>query len=375
MNEALASRARRSLAAAPSGVYLNTAAEGLLLRSSAAAWERYAVAKARGALGRAEFVRLEDEARERFATAVSARTEDVAFVASTSRGLDIVLKGIDWSAGDVLVTLAGEFPSTLFNTELLRSQGVEVRTVAARTGAVFEDDIVAAIDVRTRLVVASMVSFRTGQRLDFSPVGTRAREVGALVFADAVQAVGSGEVSMDGIDVLCAATFKWQLGVHGAAGFVVTSRAREILSPSYAGYRSVAELFPSHPSRFRFHDDARRFEEGMPAFPALAVLSASLAELEAWGYANIGEHNRCGVRMLRDGLANLGIVPLLADETVPTGGIVAFESADHERIAGELARQDTAVWARDGRVRLAVHAYTTADDIETVLDQLKKIGM
>lgn len=374
MSDALASRARQALAAVPEGVYLNTAAEGLLLASAAAAWDRYGAAKARGALGREEFTAIEADARRRFATAVSAAVHDVAFVASTSRGLDIVLKGIDWRDGDVLVTLEGEFPSTLFNVELLRARGVEVRLVAARDGALREDDIVAAMDERTRLVVASLVSFRSGQRLDLRSIGARAEQIGALVFADAVQAVGAGEVSMEGIDVLCAATFKWQLGVHGTAGFAATGRAREILAPSYAGYRSVVELFPARTSDFRLHPNARRFEEGMPAFPALAVLAASLAQLEEWGYARIGEHNRRAVRMLRDGLRELGITPILADDDVETGGIIAFESPDHVRIAGELARQGTTVWARDGRVRLAAHAYTSDADIDAVLAQLKKIG-
>ncbi|MGB4136030.1 MAG: aminotransferase class V-fold PLP-dependent enzyme, partial [Microbacterium sp.] len=358
MSDSLAVVARRALAAAPDGAYLNTAAEGLLLSSAGTAWGSYSTAKAQGSRGREELVRIEAEARRRFAAAVSAQEEDVAFVASTSRGLDIVLKGIDWREGDVLVTLDGEFPSTLFNVDLLRRRGVRVRAVPMRGGAVREADVVEAMDDRTRLVVASMVSFRTGQRLDFVEIGARAREIGALVFADAVQAVGAGEVGMDGIDVLCAATFKWQLGVHGAAGFVATPRARTALSPSYAGYRSVEDLFPPQSSEFRFHRDTRRFEEGMPAFPALAVLARSLAELEGWGYARIGEHNRRGVRMLREGLRELGIRPVLADDEAATGGIIAFETPEHERIAGELARRGTTVWARDGRVRLAVHAYT-----------------
>lgn len=374
MSDSLASIARAALAANPSGVYLNTAAEGLMLESATAAWGEYSAAKSRGSIGRGTFAALEEQARARFATAIAAPAEDVAFVASTSRGLDIVLKGIDWREGDVLVTVAGEFPSTLFNLELLRARGVRVRVVAS-DGVVRESDIIEAIDERTRLVVASMVSFRSGQRLDFTAIGDRAQEYGCLVFADAVQAVGAGEVTVRGIDLLCAATFKWQLGVHGAAGFYASPRARALMLPGYAGYRSVVDLFPAETADFQFHPSARRFEEGMPAFPALAVLNASLAEIESWGYRRVGEHNQRAARILRTGLHELGAELVLADENAPTGGIVAFTSPEHARIGAKLAQQGTTVWARDGRVRLAAHAYTTDSDLDTVLTQLRDTGV
>lgn len=375
MSAELAAKVRGSLAEPPMGIYLNNAAEGLLLASAQHGWERYARAKARGARGRDELVAIEYEARERFAEAIGAGSADVAFVASTSRTLDIAISGVDWASGDALVTLESEFPSTLFNAELLRRRGVEVRTIRPRDGAIREDDIIAAIDASVRLVVVSLVSFKTGQLLRLDGVARRAREVDALVYADAVQAVGAVEVSIEHVDLLGAATFKWMLGVHGAAGLYASERARHLMRPVYAGYRSVAELFPPTPAEFAFHDDARRFEEGMPSFPALAVLAESLHELSGWGYAQVADHNRRAVARLRAGLQARGIRPLLSDDSVPRGGIVAFETPEFERIARGLEARGTTVWARDGRVRFAAHAYTTDGDIDDALAQLDEIGV
>lgn len=375
MSEQLAATVRAALAERPSGIYLNNAAEGLLLASAREGWERYARAKSRGARGREEFAAIEHDARVRFAEAIGAAPADVAFVASTSRTLDIAIAGVAWAPGDAIVTLASEFPSTLFNAELLRRRGVEVRTVPPREGAIREEDVVAAIDERVRLVAVSVVSFKTGQQLRLEEIARRAREVGALLYADAVQAVGGVEVSVEHVDLLGAATFKWMLGTHGAAGLYVSARARELMQPVYAGYRSVAELFPPTPAEFAFHDDARRFEEGMPSFPALAVLAESLRELSGWGYARVAAHNRAGIGRMRAGLEQRGIRPLLADPTVPTGGIVSFVTPDHARIARELEQRGTTVWARDGRVRLAVHAYTSDAEIDQALQQLDEIGV
>ncbi|MGN6273653.1 MAG: aminotransferase class V-fold PLP-dependent enzyme [Protaetiibacter sp.] len=375
MSAELAETARAALAERPSGVYLNNAAEGLLLASARGAWERYARAKSRGARGREEFSAIEHDARTGFAEAIGADAADVAFVASTSRTLDIAISGVDWVHGDALVTLEGEFPSTLFNAELLRRRGVVVRTVAPRDGVVREEDVVAGIDERTRLVVVSLVSFKSGQLLRLEPISRRAREVGALLYVDAVQAVGAVEVTVEHADLLGAATFKWMLGTHGAAGLYASPRARELMRPVYAGYRSVVELFPRSPADFAFHVDARRFEEGMPSFPALAVLAESLRELSGWGYRRIADHNAEAVARLRTGLEARGIRPLLGDASVPTGGIISFETPEFARVARELERRGTIVWARDGRVRLAAHAYTSDDEIDTALVQLDEIGV
>lgn len=375
MSNDLPATARAALANPPDGAYLNNAAEGLLLASAAPAWERYARAKSLGARGRDEFAHIEHDARESFASVVGANSADVAFVASTSRGLDIAVHGIDWKPGDVLVTLDTEFPSTLFSAELLRRRGVSVTAVAAHEGAIREDDVVAAIDEHTRLVVVSLVSFKTGQHLDTAAISARAREVGAIVFADAVQAVGSVKVSVEHVDVLCAATFKWMLGIHGTAGFYVSERARDLLRPSYAGYRSVSELFPRETSAFEFHTDTRRYEEGMPAFAAQSVLVSSLATLKGWGIQNIQDHNRRAVSRLRSGLRKIGAALLLPDDSIATGGIVAFGTPRFADIASELERHGTTVWARDGRVRLAAHAYTRDSDVDAALAQLEEIGV
>lgn len=375
MSEDLAATVRSALAAPPSGIYLNSAAEGLLLASAHEGWARYARAKSRGARGRDELGQLEHDARVRFAEAIGAPPADVAFVASTSRTLDIAIRGIEWAPGDVIVTLDSEFPSTLFNAELLRRRGVDVRVVVPSEGAIREEDVVSSIDDAVRLVVVSLVSFKTGQLLHLDDIARRAREVGALVYADAVQAVGAVEVSVENVDLLGAATFKWMLGTHGAAGLYASPQAREIMRPVYAGYRSVAELFPPSPGDFVFHDDARRFEEGMPSFPALAVLAESLRELSGWGYARVAAHNRRAIARLRAGLEARGIRPLLSDPAVPCGGIIAFETPDFERIARELEDRGTTVWARDGRVRLSAHAYTTDGDIDGALAQLDEIGV
>jgi selenocysteine lyase/cysteine desulfurase len=366
----LAERALETLSVRPEGIYLNTAAEGLVLKSHDAAVASYFEAKSRGSRGRSALAETEQRTRVLFANLISASASEIAFVASTSRGLDAAIKSILWKAGDNIVLADSEFPSALFAAALLEREGVETKLVAYRDGAVHESDIVRSITDRTRLVVISLVSFKTGQRMDVATISEAAHGKGALVFVDAVQALGCIPVSPQGADFLCAGTFKWLLGSHGLAALYVAPRAADWCRAPYAAYRSVTQLFPPHYRVFSLHADARRYEEGMPNLLGISVLESALLNLETVGIVNIERHNRALADRLRGGIRSLGLRLLCPDDTTPRASIVAFEFAQHDVIARELEAIGTTVWAGDGRVRLSPHLYNTRADIDTALEQL-----
>ncbi len=370
MTDELAGRVRAALTNPPPGIYLNSAAEGLFLRAHTEAVERYARAKSEGSRGRTALADTEERARSLFATLIGVAVGDVAFVASTSRGLDAAIKSIDWHPGDRIVLGDAEFPSAYFSAALLEESGVVTTLVPSRDGAVQECDIAAAIDERTRLVVVSLVSYKTGQRMVTAPIAAAAHAHGALLFVDAVQAVGTVTVAPDGADFLCAATFKWLLGAHGLAGLYVSPRVAELGQPPYAGYRSVTELFPPDVRQFELHPNARRYEEGMPNLLGIAILESALTQMAEFGLGAIERHNQALVARLRNGLDQLDVPVLCPGDATPRGSIVSFESPREAEIAQYLEAVGTTVWARDARVRLSPHAYNTESDVDTALNQL-----
>ena len=86
----------------------------------------------------------------------------------------------------------------------------------------------------------------------------------------------------------------------------------------------------------------------------------------------IVHHNRAVTAILRDGLLALGASVLAPG--APRGSLVAFETPRFAEITSALADADVTVWARDGRVRMSAHAYTTEDDAATALRVLDTIG-
>jgi selenocysteine lyase/cysteine desulfurase len=358
-----------------SGIYLNTAAESLFMASHRQALSRYADLKSLGAAGRAGCAAVEGHCRELVGQLLHVPAADIAFLASTARGLDVAIKSIDWRAGDNIVFADSEFPTTAFAALHLSRSGVERRLVHSRDGLVPTSAFAERIDGRTRLVVASMVSYRNGFKIDLPQLAEVAHAHGALLFVDAVQAVGAVEIDATPADFLCAGTYKWVLGAHGLAMFYVNPAIADRIDPPYVGYRGVTDLFaPDRYERYELLADARRFEEGMPNYLGLHVLENALTFLLDLGIANIAEHNALLVELLMTGLLGLGIEPLTPTEPAHRGAIVSFETPRDSEITALLAQEGIAVWGRDGRLRMAPHLYNTAEEIDVFLRALKVIA-
>jgi selenocysteine lyase/cysteine desulfurase len=354
--------------------YLNTAAESLFLDSHQAAFENYAQCKAVGSEGRAKLNDIERQTKELVARLIEVNPSDIVFLASTSRCLDAAIKSIIWAPGDNIVFSDTEFLSTEFSGALLGRSGVEVRVVKSKEGLVTPEDFDSHIDARTKLVVTSAVSYKSGLFIDVNRLSEVVHAKGSLLFIDGIQGLGSIQISAKSVDFYTSGTFKWLFGMHGIAIFYVNPNIISDLLIPYVGYHSVSNMFgEDRTETFDLWPDARRFQEGLPNYAGICVLRNSLLEINAVGIANIQSHNSALTRLLLRELNGLGIVPFGSDYPELHAPIVAFETPSFEKIGNSLIDSGVIVWARDGRVRISAHVYNNEEDIGTLIYYLKKL--
>lgn len=367
----LGAEIRGQFPGASEGTYLNTAAEGLFLASHVNAMGEYSARKMVGSRGREACAQVESTCRSLAAQLLGVDSQTVAFLASTSRGLDAAIKSISWQDGDNIVFSESEFPNIGFASSLLCRVGVKRRLVLESGGVASSDAYAAQIDERTRLVVVSMVSYKNGFMIDLPQLAAVTHDRGSLLFVDAVQAAGAVPIEAGPADFLGAGTFKWLLGAHGLAVFYVNPRTLGLLNPPYVGYRGVTDLFaPDRLARFALMPDARRFEEGMPNYLGMYVLENALNFLLAIGIDTVAMHNARLVELVMCGLERLGVELLTPPQPDRRGSIVSFATSRDAEITRELGERGITVWGRDGRVRIAPHLYNTEEDIESFLTRL-----
>lgn len=346
--------------------YLNTAAEGLLSTDTQEALAEYTRAKSRGSINRPKLYEVEAETVGLATEFLGAPVGSVTFLANATEGLNLLANSSEWEEGDEVVITDLEFPSNVITWLRLKEKGVRLEVVEADRGMIRIEDITSRLTERTKLVSVSQVSYKSGTQLPYlAELGAEAHRAGALFAVDATQALGRVPVGVENVDFLVASSYKWLFTPHGLGITYCSPELLDRLTPATAGWYGVPNIFtPDRFESFEFKDGAARFAAGMPNFPTIYGLRASLKYLLEIGVGHLDASLAPLVQKMRSGLVDLGLNLLTPDDPAYQSGIVAFLHPAAQEIGSELASQDVIVWANDGRVRSAIHLYNDEAEVD-----------
>jgi len=146
-----------------------------------------------------------EEARVQAASLIGATPAEVVFTASGTEADNLALRGVATRAREPrrkLVVTAVEHHAVLNTARALAEEGFPVETVRVDAeGRVDLDDLRAKVDDRTALVSIMLANNETGVVQPVAEAAGLARERGALVHCDAVQAAGKVPVDVRTLDV------------------------------------------------------------------------------------------------------------------------------------------------------------------------------
>ena len=331
-----------------------------------------------GAVNVETWVETAEMCRSVAAQLINADSTEIAFMKNTTQGILIAANGIDWREGDNVVTTAVEFPANVYPWWSLKERyGVETRMAPEREGRIHLDDIVAAIDERTRVVTISHVEFASGYRNDIKTLGKICRERDIWFVVDAIQSLGAIEVDVKSsyVDILAADGHKWLLAPEGAAIFYCADEKRERLINTNVGWSSVV-----NPRDFLNYDltqkpDATRFEEGSYNSVGLYGLNAAIELLLEVGVSTIETHILQLTIALIEGLESKGYRVITPKADSERAGIVVFESDQHTPIElYELLQEQKIITAERGSgLRVSPHFYNTESEITHLLEVLPEM--
>lgn len=302
---------------------------------------------------------------------MGAQLEEVAFVRNTSHGLSLVAEGLDWREGDNIVTTAVEYPSNVYPWLNLKHRGVSTKLVPARDGEFRTEDLIAAIDSRTRLVSVSHVEFSTGFRFDLGMLADAVHAKGALLCVDAIQSLGVHPVDVVrmGIDFLAADGHKWLCSFEGTGVFYVKKNLIGQLRPPLVGWNSVVKNKDFDTYEFDLPAHARRFEEG--SLPQLTIfpLGAALEKLAEIGIDRIERMALANAALVREAVRRRGWKVVNFRGTGLDVAITCFTGDfDGSSVVKKLKQSGSDLAFRRGAVRVSPHFYNTADDISRFFD-------
>jgi cysteine desulfurase / selenocysteine lyase len=362
--------------------YLNHAAVGSLSRPVYEAMERHLRDQFEyGAVHYLDWFAGVKRTRELCAEFINAKPDQIAFAPNTSAGLAMVANGIDWRAGDNLVTADCEFPANLvpwqrIQREAGREHSVELRLAPERDGRLETEEILSLIDDRTRVVTLSFVEFGSGFRNDLVTIGRHCRARDILFVVDAIQGLGALKLNVEAacIDALSADAHKFLLGPEGVALLYLSERALQCVKPTLVGWMSV-----DSPYAFSLQDKpwaagAKRFEPGALNTAGVVGLGAAIELFQQVGVERIESYLLELGDYLCERLQERGYRIVSSRREGEKSAVICCQ---HERYSAEelyqrLAAQRIVTTQRLGRLRISPHFYNTREEIEQLIGCLPK---
>ena len=315
-----------------------------------------------------------EEVRGLSAHLIGAEREEIALVRNTTEGINLVAEGFPWQPGDNCVTLADEFPSNLYPWMQLADRGVETRLVPTDEGRVDLDRLADACDHRTRIVTISWVGYTTGCRNDVDRAAEIAHDSGALLFLDAIQALGvfAMDVGRTRVDFLAADGHKWLLGPEGAGIFFTRREHLDRLRPIGIGWNSVRHAHDFSHIELALKDTAARYEGGSPNMAGMLALGASLELLSGFGPEVLTRRVLEITDLACGRLEEIGARVVSDRRPEHKSGIVTFTvpGKDPQEVRRRCLEQGVVLSCRSGRLRISAHGYNNADDIERLIGAL-----
>lgn len=357
-------------------VYLNHAAHSPLPKPVAKVIRQYADDLCRNGIAS---VKCPNWGKNCFAKLIGARTEEIALLGNTSEGLNIAANVLHYPKGAKVITTDLEFPSVVFPW-LRKGLGVKVQYVKNIHGKVSLDDIEKAVDDKTVAVAISHVEYANGFRHNLRVLSEIVHEHGAYLIVDAIQSVGTMpiDVHRDDVDFLAAACYKWLLSPPGVAYLYVKDDLIEGFEPPFTGWASVKpEVFETP----EFYDiwnmdlsrTASRFEIGSWSEISCVGAHEGMKMLLNYGTENVKKRILKLTSHLIDSLKDRGIDVQTPEDEQCRSGIVNFKTKRPQRIADMLRAKNIIICARADGLRVSPHFYNTEDEIDRLMEEIKRL--
>jgi len=351
--------------------YLNTATFGQMPRRASDAVARHFARRDQFAC--TDFSRWFDDAdgiRARVARLIRCQPSDIAFIPNASAGLSLLMGGLDWKAGDRVVTLEDEFPNHYYYASHLATRGVEF--VETPWECFYE-----SLTPRTRVVAISTVNYSTGFRPPLEEIAAELKRRGIVLYLDGTQSLGAlpFDVSRIEPDLFAVDAYKWLLSPNGAGFMYVSPPLRERLAPAVIGWRSDRD-WRNHENLVhgapRFAAGAEKYEGGMLPFAMLYAMDAVIEMIEAIGQEQIERRVMELAEKTREVLRRAG-ARLAADHGPHYDSQIVtarFATRDSSVIARELRSRQVLVAARHGNLRVSPHFYNNEADLARLAEAL-----
>lgn len=325
------------------------------------------------------------EAREIIASCIGASSDEIFFTSGGTESDNWAIKGIamSYEGYHTIITSSFEHHAVLYSCEALKRFGHQVLYLQPDCeGRVSTDTLENSIETGTKLVSVMLVNNEIGTVQPIKELCAVAHSKGALFHTDAVQAVGHLEVDVKdlGVDLLSASAHKFN-GMKGC-GFLYVRRGCQLSSyidggsqefSHRAGTENIAGIVCMAAALKNNCENLKKNKEKILRLETVLLKALSESEIE-YVRNGSGEHLP-GLLSLSfpraDGEVILHRMDLLGI-CISTGSACNGKDTNISHVLKAIKLDEK--YAR-GTIRISLGKYNTEDDVEKIVQGLKRILM
>jgi len=325
--------------------------------------------------------------REKTARFLGADPDEIAFTRNCTEGMNIIARGLQnpLKRGDEVLMTYHEHPGGAVPwLAVAKDIGILVRLFEPGKTAEENLNIIdRAITRKTRVLAISHVTCTTGLRFPAKEVCALARRKGVYSVLDGAQVAGMIPLNLHdlGCDFYCTSGHKWLLGPKGTGIVYVRKEMHEVFRPTFVGAYSESK-YDLDELVLQYRKAAAATEYGTRDVAGIIGLGAALDFLNTIGMERVAAYNLALASRLKTALTEVPGTELLtpmAPEDSSAMVTFAFHRPEHTAAAHARLEKQYRIRTRSvsehrlNAIRISLHVYNNADEIDALLKALAEI--
>lgn len=316
---------------------------------------------------------------DKIAPLLNAPAGSVLVHENASIANSILINALDFSdtRRNKVIICDQDFPSDVYSVTRNLPPHIEVVMIRSHDGITIDtDELLAAIDERTRLVSLSHVLFRSAYIMPMAAITAKAHQVGAQVLFNGYHSVGiiPVDVTAANVDFYVGGTLKWMCGGPGGVFMYVRPDLLPTLQPRMTGWFAHKQPFAFDIEHFDLRDDAYRLANGTPGIASLYAIQPGVEIIKQVGVEAIRANSIRQTSMLIEYAERAGYQINTPKEAASRAGTVTLNMPVSYEISRALLARNIAIDYREGAgIRIAPHFYNTDEEVRLAIDTIGTI--
>lgn len=322
---------------------------------------------------------LNSQVGDKIAPLMGAPSDTVLVHQNASIANSILFSALDFDdpkRNKVIITDM-DFPSDVYVLRQWLTSSVDLHIVRSPDGIHIDiDELLDAIDERTRLVSVSHVLFKSAFIMPGKQIVEKAHSVGAQVLFNGYHSVGVIPVDVTdmNVDYYIGGVLKWMCGGPGGVFLYVRPDLLTSLNPKVTGWFAHQEPFAFDLENFVLREDAFRLMNGTPGIASLHSIQPGVDIITEVGIDKIREKSMRQTAMLVELADAAGYEVVSPRRPGQRAGTVTVKPPNAYEVSREMLARGIKIDYRQGAgIRIAPHFYNSDEEVRLSIDLIGDI--